>query len=133
MSGLLPAWLTGLVDYMGEKMKQTKKHSPKEMVQAFCRQCVQSKSEAVLEACGGYQVLATGQECPLYAYRLGKRPPVRALRELCVECMGGSPSLVRECGTERCPLHPYRMGRNPARERVGGRREMGVEVVHVSA
>ena len=108
-------------------MKKTRNSSPKVVVQAYCRQCVQSKSEAVLEACGGRLVLATGQPCPLYNYRLGKRPPVRALREQCLECQGGSPSLVRECGNESCVLHPYKMGKNPARTRVGGRREMVVE------
>jgi hypothetical protein len=110
-----------------------KKRTPIAAVAAFCRQCVQSKSEAVLEACGGHLVLVTGQECPLYPFRLGRRPPVRALREQCLDCMGGSPSLVRECGTVSCAVHPYRMGKNPARQRVGGRREMLTEAAHVNA
>jgi len=100
--------------------------TPRMAVQTFCRKCIQGKTAAALEACGGYLVLATGRPCPLYPYRLGRRPPVRVLRELCLECMGGSPSLVRECDTECCVLHPYRMGKNPARARVGGRRDMGV-------
>lgn len=110
-----------------------KKLSPRDAVVIVCRQCVQSKTAAALEACGGHLVLATGRPCPLYSYRLGRRPPVRALRELCLECMGGSPSLVRECGTESCALHPYRMGKNPARARVGGRRETGVGAAVQSA
>jgi hypothetical protein len=101
--------------------------------QTICRECLQSRSATAMEACGGHLVLATGQPCPLYPYRLGRRPPVRALRELCLECQSGSPSLVRECGAEDCVLYPYRMGRNPARARVGGRRSEVEERSHVSA
>ena len=44
--------------------------------------------------------------------------PVKAIREKCVECQGGSRKAVRDCAVE-CPLHPYRMGRNPNRAGIG--------------
>ena len=32
-----------------------------------------------------------------------------AVRSRCVECMGGSPMLVRKCQTKKCPLHTWRV------------------------
>ena len=56
---------------------------------------------------------ATGKPCPFYDIRLGgKRVNPRAIRDACLLCMGGSPSLVRECEAN-CLLHPFRMGKNP--------------------
>lgn len=50
--------------------------------------------------------------------------PIRAIRQKCLECAGGSKRQVRSCdrgpGLPRpCTLHPYRMGRNPARAGIG--------------
>ena len=47
--------------------------------------------------------------------------PVRAIRQKCLECQGGSRKAVRNCA-DGCPLHPYRMGRNPARAGIGPER-----------
>lgn len=41
---------------------------------------------------------------------------MRAFRHFCLECMGGSPLLVRECDKGDCPIHPYRFGKNPNRK-----------------
>ena len=42
-----------------------------------------------------------------------KRPIVKAIREKCIDCSGGSPGEVRRCPVKQCALWPYRMGTNP--------------------
>ena len=47
-----------------------------------------------------------------------KKNPVRAIREFCIECMGGrdnkgSMKLVRECVSRTCALFEFRLGKNP--------------------
>ena len=45
--------------------------------------------------------------------------PVKAIREMCIECMGGRgsgqnyPKLIAECGSPNCALHEFRFGTNP--------------------
>jgi hypothetical protein len=47
-----------------------------------------------------------------------KKSPTRAIREMCVDCMGGT-SLqhakgeIAGCTSVGCPLWPFRFGRNP--------------------
>ena len=41
-----------------------------------------------------------------------KRSPVKAIREHCVECMGGSRYDVKGCTSPGCHLYPFRMGTN---------------------
>ena len=41
--------------------------------------------------------------------------PVKAIREFCLDCCGGSPSVVSECTSVNCALHPFRFGKNPYR------------------
>lgn len=36
---------------------------------------------------------------------------LKQIRSQCLECMGGSYALVRDCGSESCPLHAFRMGK----------------------
>ena len=36
--------------------------------------------------------------------------PVRAIRHMCIECMGFKYSHVEGCTATTCPLYPYRMG-----------------------
>ena len=87
--------------------------TPKQTVQAWCANCVQSTRRAEIEACGGYLVYATSKPCPFYPYRLGgKRVPMSAFRQFCLSCMGGSVTFVRECEAN-CLLHPFRFGKNP--------------------
>ena len=88
--------------------------APKETVRAYCTQCLgltQFNAEAVRD-CQGDQAF-TGP-CPFFPYRLGRRTPIRVFRAFCLQCMGGSSNLVRECKVDSCPAHPYRFGKNPA-------------------
>lgn len=43
------------------------------------------------------------------------RSPMRAIREKCLDCCGGSSNEVKLCPVSRCPLHAFRTGRNPNR------------------
>ena len=108
---------------MAKKRKKTKpgKQTPMATIHKYCRYCIQSRQDSEVENCMGHLVHATGKPCPFYAYRTGlRRAPLKAFRQFCLECMGGSPSLVSECRSERCPIHPYRLGSNPHRAGIGG-------------
>ena len=97
--------------------------TPTKSVRAQCTQCLgltQFNAEAVQD-CQGDQAF-TGP-CPFFPYRLGKRIPVRVFRAFCLQCMGDSRGLVRECETKTCPVHPYRMGTNPAKKGQGASAE----------
>jgi hypothetical protein len=45
--------------------------------------------------------------------------PVKAIREFCIECMGGRETgqnyskLIRECSVQSCPVYNFRFGKNP--------------------
>lgn len=41
------------------------------------------------------------------------KSPVKAIREFCLECCGGSRDEVRTCTAPRCPLYAFRFGKNP--------------------
>ena len=41
--------------------------------------------------------------------------PLRAIRQKCIECCGGSFKEVRLCTSVTCPLYPLRLGKNPGR------------------
>ena len=41
--------------------------------------------------------------------------PVKAIREKCLDCSGGSSSEVKACPVNGCALHPFRFGKNPYR------------------
>ena len=46
------------------------------------------------------------------------KSPAKAIREFCIECMGGrdnkgSMKLVRECVSKTCALFEFRLGTNP--------------------
>ncbi len=38
--------------------------------------------------------------------------PLSAIKEFCVDCLGGQPRLVKDCTAKNCPLYPYRTGHN---------------------
>ena len=47
-----------------------------------------------------------------------KKSPIKAIREFCVNCVGGRANeghlkLVRECVSENCELFEFRLGNNP--------------------
>jgi len=44
-----------------------------------------------------------------------QKNPVKAIREFCVECCGGSSTEVKSCTSVNCALHPFRLGKNPYR------------------
>ena len=49
------------------------------------------------------------------------KDPVKAIREHCIECMGGRENggylkLVRECVSPHCPTYEFRLGKNPYRK-----------------
>ena len=54
-----------------------------------------------------------GQKRESRASKLGIPRPLKAIREKCVDCSGGSEKEVRECVVKNCALYPYRMGRYP--------------------
>ena len=47
------------------------------------------------------------------------KSPAKAIREFCIECMGGRGSgqnytkLIEECVSTNCPLYDFRFGKNP--------------------
>ena len=48
-----------------------------------------------------------------------KTSPSKAIREMCIECMGGRSTgqnvskLISECPSPHCPLYEFRFGKNP--------------------
>lgn len=46
-----------------------------------------------------------------------KSNPVKAIREFCIDCCGGSRETVKNCPSVKCSLYPFRMGKNPFRKR----------------
>ena len=52
-----------------------------------------------------------------------KTAPVKAIREHCIECMGGRDNtgykeLIETCGSPECALFPFRFGTNPYRSKM---------------
>ena len=43
----------------------------------------------------------------------GPESPIKAIREKCLDCSGGSAAEARKCVAIGCALWPFRMGRNP--------------------
>lgn len=41
----------------------------------------------------------------------------RAVRAMCLECLGWSPDEVKKCSDPLCPLHPFRFGKDPSKKR----------------
>lgn len=46
-----------------------------------------------------------------------KTNPVKAIRDFCIDCCGGSRETVKVCPSEKCALYPFRMGKNPFRQK----------------
>lgn len=49
---------------------------------------------------------------------MSRLAPLKSIRKYCLECMGDSPGLVRDCIDKDCSLHLYRHGNNPSSGRV---------------
>jgi hypothetical protein len=45
--------------------------------------------------------------------------PLRAIRQKCLDCSGGSWSEVKNCQIIKCPLFTLRFGKNPKRSSMG--------------
>jgi hypothetical protein len=43
--------------------------------------------------------------------------PLKAIRQKCRDCSGGSASEARQCNVIDCDLWPYRFGKNPFRKK----------------
>lgn len=44
-------------------------------------------------------------------------PPLKAIRKMCLECLGGSTEDVKNCTAKTCPIYHYRFGKNPFKKR----------------
>lgn len=44
-----------------------------------------------------------------------QKNPVKAIRDFCLDCCGGSSSAVKECSSVGCALYSFRLGKNPFR------------------
>ncbi|MDP3025892.1 MAG: hypothetical protein Q8O10_10230 [candidate division Zixibacteria bacterium] len=49
-------------------------------------------------------------------------PPLKAIREKCLDCCNNSCAEVRKCEDTDCSLFPYRFGHNPRRSGIGNKR-----------
>jgi hypothetical protein len=95
------------------KIKTIKNMTPGHAIRAFCVKCVGGVLGDV-KKCGGDGKNPTFDTCSFFPYRMGRgRPSVKIIRKFCLQCMGDSPSLVRECTTTYCNCYPYRFGTNP--------------------
>jgi len=41
-----------------------------------------------------------------------ERSPIKAIRQKCIDCSGGSATEVKKCTVTGCALYPFRMGKN---------------------
>ena len=87
--------------------------TPGRAMRAYCLDCT-GGDRAEVRNC-------TFTGCPLYPYRMGKRPPkgtaatpMKTIRANCLECCSGSFIEVRRCPAGACPVHRYRSGRKVA-------------------
>lgn len=46
---------------------------------------------------------------------LSRSAPLRAIRDMCLQCVCGSAKEVELCPSANCPLHKYRFGNDPDR------------------
>lgn len=44
---------------------------------------------------------------------------LKAIRQNCIDCSGGSVAEVRDCVIPKCPMYPFRMGTDPTPARSG--------------
>lgn len=90
--------------------------TPQKAIRIFCRECVGSPGE--VKHCGGDYMLDKQEKetnmCWFYPYRTGRgngKPSLKIIRKNCLECMGSSYRLVRECKNINCPVHSFRFGK----------------------
>ena len=44
--------------------------------------------------------------------------PLKAIKQNCIDCSGGSANEVKLCPCTNCPMYPFRFGKNPYTKRV---------------
>jgi len=96
--------------------------TPLESIRAFCTACVGSPH--LVKTCGGDRIIGSQSTnnaiCHFFPFRLGTgRPSVKTIRQFCLLCIGGKPSLVKECTSKKCQVWRYRTGKNPNRAGIG--------------
>jgi hypothetical protein len=92
--------------------------SPLKAIRLFCIDCVGSSHR--VDDCGGEKTLVSSKKgyrvCFFFPFRKGiGRPTLKIIRQSCLLCIGGKPSLIRQCPSTNCAVWPYRMGKNPKR------------------
>jgi len=101
--------------------------TPREAIRAYCRMCVCDQYSEI-DSCTA--VDGTGPKtCSLWPYRHGsgydssksytKRTPLKAIKQECLNCQGGSREGVMDCPSIDCPAYKFRLGKNPARKGMG--------------
>jgi hypothetical protein len=64
-----------------------------------------------------------------------QKNPVKAIREMCIECMGGGKpfDLIEGCVSKECALFTFRLGSNPYRKTMSdARREKARKTMKVT-
>jgi len=89
----------------------------RQAVREHCIDCV--GSAPAIRDCRGNEL--HDRPCIFFSYRMGKGTSVMLIRKFCLNCMGGSWKLVKECPSKRCLFLCYRMRKNPGQRRRTGR------------
>jgi hypothetical protein len=82
------------------------------------KQVLMKSAPESLFSAGAIQRAAQSKKAKFDLRKQSKIPgPFKAIRNFCLECMGDSSQLVKECNlAKKCGIWPYRMGRNPTEE-----------------
>jgi len=94
--------------------------TPGQAIRQFCLECTGGKP------CEVRRCTAQPDVCRFHPNRMGRgcdrsrdpNPPTRlkAIRQECLHCMGGSRKLVKECRNENCPSWRSHMRTRPRRQ-----------------
>lgn len=93
-------------------------------VRKHCVDCVGGSYRQAENCSAGPDAPQPCYRCTLYPFRMGKNPPAvgdrrnrcktKLIRKYCLDCMGDSRKLVRQCPSTSCALWPFRMGAVPS-------------------
>ena len=64
----------------------------------------------------GWELLNTEVENLIKNRSVKNKPPLKAIREMCIQCMGATQNyskLIKECASSNCAIFIYRFGKNP--------------------
>lgn len=98
-------------------MSKTAVHTPQKKSSGHKQVLMKSAPESILSA-EDRERATQAKKAKFDLRKQTKIPgPFKAIRTFCLECMGDSSQLVKECNlAKKCGIWPYRMGRNPAEE-----------------